>query len=194
MNGMQIKSVIGGLLFLAGDDGLETKQIAQVLDADKETVKTLMEEVRAVYGDDQHGFELVEIAGTYKFMTKPQLTPYIQRLIESSNKSTLSQAALETLAIIAYKQPITRMEIEDIRGVKADRTLQTLSMHALVKETGRAEGAGRAILYGTTDEFMEYFGLRSLEELPPFPDELDQPNDEELELFERIPSKDEHRQ
>ena len=86
--------------------------------------------------------------------------------------STLSQAALETLAIIAYKQPITRTEIEEIRGVKTERPLQTLMAKALIKEVGRAEGTGRAYLYGTTKEFLDYFGLKSIEELPPLPERL----------------------
>ncbi|HET7521824.1 MAG TPA: SMC-Scp complex subunit ScpB [Bacillales bacterium] len=183
---MERKSIIEGLLFLAGDNGLEPKQIAGVLDVDGETVKTLMEQLKVSYESEEHGIQLVEVAETYKFMTKPEIAPYIQRLIDSPNKSTLSQAAMETLAIVAYKQPITRTEIEDIRGVKTERALQTLVSHALIKEVGRAEGAGRAILYGTTDEFLEYFGLRSLKELPPFPEELEgQLHFEEIELFDR---------
>src|SRR5690606_1958970 len=97
----------------------------------------------------------------------------------------LSQAALETLAIIAYKQPITRTEIEEIRGVKTERPLHTLSAKALIKEVGRAEGTGRAYLYGTTKEFLDYFGLKSIEELPPLPDKMDDDNfvQEEADLF-----------
>lgn len=191
---MQLKSIIEGLLFIAGDDGLEKRQISRVLEMDEETIQSLMEEMKMAYDDERHGLELAEVAGVYKLWTKPELAPYIQRLIESPNPSTLSQAAMETLAIVAYKQPITRAEIEDIRGVKTDRPLQTLTTHALIKEVSRAQGTGRAILYGTTDEFMEDFGLRSLEELPPFPEELDQPDEEEIELFETTPTKDEHRE
>jgi segregation and condensation protein B len=179
-------SVIEGLLFLAGDDGLEAKQIANVLEMDIKLVRELMEQMKMNYAGEASGIELVEVAGTYKFMTKPEIAPYIQRLIEAPGKSNLSQAALETLAIVAYKQPITRAEIEDIRGVKSERPLQTLASYALVKEVGRAEGTGRAILYGTTDEFLQYFGLHSLQELPPFPKELEnEPSEEEIELFER---------
>lgn len=183
---MNKTAVIEGLLFLAGDDGLEAKQIASVLDMDVKLVAELLEQMKMNYSGEANGIELVEIAGTYKFMTKPELAPFIQKLIESPGKSNLSQAALETLAIVAYKQPITRAEIEEIRGVKSERALQTLTSHALVKEVGRAEGTGRAILYGTTDEFLQYFGLRSLQELPPFPEELEHdPSEEEIELFER---------
>ena len=96
---------------------------------------------------------------------------------------TLSQAALETLAIIAYKQPITRVEIEEIRGVKTDKPLQTLMSKLLIKEAGRAEKAGRAILYGTTREFLFHFGLSSIKELPPLPDGSEDTEDEEADLF-----------
>lgn len=188
---MEKTSVIEGLLFLSGDNGLDAKKIADVLETDQDTVKSLMEQMKASYEKDTHGIELVEVAGTYKFMTKPEIAPYIQRLIESPNQTTLSQAAMETLAIVAYKQPVTRSEIEDVRGVKSERALQTLVSHALIKEVGRAEGAGRAILYGTSDEFLETFGLRSLEELPPFPEELEKEwRPGETELFQTEAHRD----
>lgn len=190
---MQLKSIIEGLLFIAGDDGLEMKQLAQVLATDAETVQSQIEEMKDTYNDNEHGIEIVEVAGVYKFMTKPQLASYIQRLTESPDKSSLSQAAMETLAIIAYKQPITRAEIEDIRGVKTDRALQTLSAYALVKEEGRAQGTGRAILYGTTNEFMAHFGLRSLKELPPLPEEFEQIDEKEMDLFATNLHKNENR-
>ncbi|HET7629216.1 MAG TPA: SMC-Scp complex subunit ScpB [Bacillales bacterium] len=182
---MNKTAIVEGLLFLAGDDGLEAKEIANVLEMDVRLVEELMEQMKMNYAGEANGFELVEIAGTYKFMTKPELAPYIQKLLESPGEARLSQAALETLAIVAYKQPITRAEIEDIRGVKTEKVLQTLAAHALIKEVGRAEGTGRAILYGTTDEFLQYFGLHSLQELPPFPDELEKEANEEIELFEK---------
>lgn len=191
---MQRESIIEGLLFIAGDDGLELKQIARVLEADEVTVQSLMEGMQTTFDDERHGLALVEVAGVYKLLTKPDLAPYIQRLIHSPHQSTLSQAAMETLAIVAYKQPITRAEIEDIRGVKSDRPIQTLAAHAFIKEISRVQGVGRAILYGTTDEFMEDFGLRSLEELPPFPEVLDQAEEEEIELFETLPPKEEHQE
>lgn len=103
--------------------------------------------------------------------------------MESPHASTLSQAALETLAIIAYKQPITRAEIEEIRGVKTERPLHTLSAKALIKEVGRAEGAGRAILYGTTKEFLDHFGLKNIGELPPLTEKEEEFNQEEADLF-----------
>ncbi len=134
-----------------------------------------MEEMKQDYDHDENrGISIVQLAGTFQLATKKQNAAYLKKLVESPGNSHLSQAALETLAIIAYKQPITRIEIEEIRGVKTERPLQTLIAKALIKETGRAEGPGRAYLYGTTKEFLDYFGLRSLEELPPLPDKAEE--------------------
>jgi segregation and condensation protein B len=127
---------------------------------------------------------LLLIAGVYQLATKKEHAEYLKRLVESPGTSHLSQAALETLAIIAYKQPITRVEIEEIRGVKTERPIQTLSARALIKEVGRAEGTGRAFLYGTTKEFLDYFGLQSIDELPPLPEKIeDEGTEDEADLF-----------
>src|SRR5690606_36052476 len=132
--------------------------------------------------NENRGLVLVQLAGTYQLATKKENAIYLKRLVETPNYSTLSQAALETLTIIAYKQPITRLEIEEIRGVKTDHVIQTLVAKGLVQEVGRADGPGRAILYGTTKEFLDYFGLKDLKELPPLPDEKDQYIQEEADL------------
>jgi segregation and condensation protein B len=127
---------------------------------------------------------MIELAGTYQLATKKENAAYLKKLVESPNTNTLSQAALETLAIISYKQPITRIEIEEIRGVKTERPLQTLMSKGLIREVGRQNGAGRAILYGTTKEFLDHFGLKDLKELPPFPEPLeDDFPEEEADLF-----------
>lgn len=173
------------LLFAAGDEGLTIKQIATVLELEEveaeRIVRELMDELSK---NENRGIAVVQLAGTYQLATKKENSIYLKKLVESPNTSTLSQAALETLAIIAYKQPITRAEIEEIRGVKTERPLQTLVGKVLVKEIGRAEGTGRAILYGTTKEFLDYFGLRSLEELPPLPEKVDDEFvQEEADLF-----------
>ena len=122
------------------------------------------------------------MAGVYHLSTKKEHAPYLKKLVESPSIHTLSQASLETLAIIAYKQPITRIEIEAIRGVKSERPIQTLASKALIKEVGRAEGAGRAYIYGTTSEFLDYFGLKSIEDLPPIENDFEEGfNDEEAD-------------
>ncbi|WP_121611955.1 SMC-Scp complex subunit ScpB [Mesobacillus foraminis] len=179
------KGVLESLLFAAGDEGLSLKQIAGVLEMEESEAQELVSALQKDYEDDENrGLVLLLIAGVYQLATKKAHAEYLKRLVESPGTSHLSQAALETLAIIAYKQPITRVEIEEIRGVKTERPIQTLSARALIKEVGRAEGTGRAFLYGTTKEFLDYFGLQSIDELPPLPEKIEDENtDEEADLF-----------
>jgi segregation and condensation protein B len=180
----EFKSILEGLLFVVGDEGLEPKQAADVLQIDKEKADQLLQELKEMYIQEDRGIELVEVARTYQLTTRPKHAPYFQRFLESPTTTTLSQAALETLAIVAYKQPITRTEIEEIRGVKTEKPLQTLSSKLLIREVGRAEGTGRAILYGTTKEFLEYFGLKTIEELPSLPENINEHSiEEEADLF-----------
>ena len=181
----QMKAIVEGLLFIVGDEGIDSKQIADVLQISDMVAVELIEELKADYTKESRGIDLVEVAGVYQLTTKRDHAEYFKRLVESPTTSTLSQAALETLAIIAYKQPITRAEIEEIRGVKTERPLTTLMSKSLIKEVGRAEGTGRAYLYGTTKDFLEYFGLKTLEELPPLPEKLNEEDipQEEADLF-----------
>lgn len=170
MKYQQMKSVIEGLLFAAGDEGLDVKQIAEVLEESKETVKDLLHDLKNDFRREGRGIQIVEIAGTYQMTTLPEHAPYFERLAYSPSHATLSQAALETLAIVAYKQPITRIEIEEIRGVKSDRPVQTLVAKQLIQEVARADVIGRPILYGTTKQFLDYFGLMDIRDLPGPPD------------------------
>jgi segregation and condensation protein B len=178
-------SILESLLFAAGDEGLTLKHVAEVLEVDELKASEIIEELRQEYDKDiNRGIMIVQIAGTFQLATKKENAAYLKRLVDSPNTSTLSQAALESLAIIAYKQPITRAEIEEIRGVKTERPLHTLMSKALIKEVGRAEGTGRAYLYGTTKEFLDYFGLKSLDELPALPEKVDEEYvQEEADLF-----------
>jgi segregation and condensation protein B len=177
--------ILESLLFAAGDEGLSLKQISEVLEIEELYAAEVVNNLIAEYNkNEQRGITIVELAGTYQLATKKENSVYLKKLVESPHTTTLSQAALETLAIIAYKQPITRTEIEDIRGVKTERPIQTLIAKALIKEVGRAEGPGRAYLYGTTKEFLDYFGLKSIEELPPLPEKVDDEFvQEEADLF-----------
>ena len=178
------KSILEALLFAAGDEGLSLDQISSVLEVTPEEARDALHDLKEMYQQEDRGIYVVELAGVYQLATKKVHAPYLKKLVETPSAHTLSQASLETLAIIAYKQPITRIEIEAIRGVKTERPLQTLMAKALVQETGRAEGAGRPYLYGTTKEFLDYFGLKSLDELPALKDDLDEGfNDEEADLF-----------
>ncbi|QCJ43328.1 SMC-Scp complex subunit ScpB [Bacillus sp. S3] len=177
-------SILESLLFAAGDEGLSLKQLAEVLEVDELRVNELIENLRKEYEEANRGIMVVQLAGTYQLATKKENAVYLKKLVDSPHTSTLSQAALETLAIIAYKQPITRAEIEEIRGVKTERPLHTLVSKILIKEVGRAEGTGRAFLYGTTKEFLDYFGLKSLKELPQLPEKVEEEFiQEEADLF-----------
>jgi segregation and condensation protein B len=178
-------SILESLLFAAGDEGLSLKQLAEVLEVSELKANDIIADLKKEYdGDPNRGIMIVQLAGTYQLATKKENAVYLKKLVDSPHTSTLSQAALETLAIIAYKQPITRAEIEEIRGVKTERPLHTLMAKVLIKEVGRAEGTGRAILYGTTKEFLDYFGLKSIEELPQLPEKAEEEFiQEEADLF-----------
>lgn len=132
---------------------------------DKE-IDEVLEGLRQKYGDEQYPFEIVEIAGGFQFMTKGTYYPLVSQFLRLESKKKLSKAALETLAIISYKQPITKSGIESIRGVNCDYTVQKLLDKELVEIGGRAEGPGRPLLYITTEKFMNHFGLKSLNDLP----------------------------
>ncbi|BFH69352.1 MAG: SMC-Scp complex subunit ScpB [Paenibacillus dendritiformis] len=166
MDFQTLKSIIEGLLFMAGDEGLNSKQIAEITEQRQEIVMEALHDLQADMERSKRGIQIVAIAGMYQLATLPDHAPYFERMAYSPSRSSLSQAALETLAIVAYRQPITRVEIEEIRGVKSDRAIQTLVNKDLIEETGRAEAIGRPILYGTTRAFLDYFGLGSLSELP----------------------------
>jgi len=174
---------IEALLFVTGDEGLTLNQLQFLTEATAEQVEQALVELKNLHDRQGHGIMLKELAGVYQLVTKPELAETIQKLVENPSVQSLSQASLEVLAIVAYKQPITRVELEDLRGVKSEKALATLSGKGLVKECGRAEGTGRAILYGTTAEFLNYFGLKNLDELPPLPEELLDDADEETDLF-----------
>ncbi len=185
MKTVNLVGVLESLLFVAGDEGLSLKQIMDAMGVGRQEVLEMIQALQQNYRkNSERGLILIELAGTYQLATKKEHALYLKKLATSSGVKTLSQAALETLAIIAYKQPITRTEIEDIRGVKTERPLQTLMAKGLIKEKGRAEGTGRAILYGTTKEFLDYFGLKDLEELPSLPEnEGELYTEEEADLF-----------
>ncbi|QKY69237.1 SMC-Scp complex subunit ScpB [Lentibacillus sp. CBA3610] len=180
----ELKAITEGLLFASGDEGITVKQLARVLDVQGHTVEHLLEELKYDYDNTGRGMLLMQSHEVFHLTTKPEHSPYLKKLLETPQSTKMSQAALETLAIIAYQQPITRTEIEDIRGVKSDRPVQTLIARSLIEEVGRKEGAGRPILFATTKDFLTYFGLTSLEELPPLPDDINTDDlEEEADLF-----------
>ncbi|MEF3084290.1 SMC-Scp complex subunit ScpB [Bacillus altitudinis] len=177
------KAILEALLYAAGDEGLTRKQLMSVLEVDDAALLDIMSAVKEEYQKQERGIELIEYADSYMLLTKKEYSVYLKKLVETPSKG-LSQAALEVLAIVSYKQPITRSEVEEIRGVKSERVLHSLVAKALLCEVGRADGPGRAILYGTTPTFLEQFGLKTLDELPPLPENVEADGvQEEADLF-----------
>ena len=167
---LNIEAIVEGLLYMVGDEGLKVEQLASVIDKSIEDSEAILNSIQSKYSNENFGIELVNYGKTYKFITKQEVAPYIQALFHTSKPNTLSQSALETLAIIAYKQPITRVEIEELRGVGADMMLRKLQARNLIREAGRSDAPGKPILYEVTEEFMDSFKLYTLNELPDLPE------------------------
>ena len=159
-------AVLEGLLFVVGDDGLTINQMMDILEISNDEAKELLAALKERYEKDDSGIRISFLGNTFKLTTKKEHREYYQRLIENEDSNVLSQAALETLAIVAYNQPITRLDVNEIRGVDSGQMMRKLLAKGLLKEVGRSEGIGRPILYGTTSEFLDYFGLSTIEELP----------------------------
>lgn len=159
-------SAIESLLFAAGEP-LSARDISKILYDDLEFIKDVLNEMIERYDKtSSRGIKLIMLNNMYQLVTKPCNGEYVQKLLKKNVRQSLSQASLESLAIIAYKQPITRVEIDEIRGVKSDSALQKLVEKGLIEETGRLDVIGRPILYGTTNEFLRHFALNDLNELP----------------------------
>ncbi|MCA0754465.1 SMC-Scp complex subunit ScpB [Paenibacillus sp. N4] len=184
----KLKTIIEGLLFMAGDEGLNKKQLADIMELDADLSADLVYDLQRDLEREGRGVQIAEVAGAFRLTTHPEHAPYFERMAYSPSRSQLSQAALETLSIVAYRQPITRVAIEEIRGVKSERAIASLVSKDLIEEVGRAEAIGRPILYGTTKSFLEYFGLPSIKELPePGNVDIDDALEEQTQmLFERL--------
>ena len=174
------KAVLEGLLFVVGEEGLTLEQIEAVLEIDEEAAKNLIMELKKDYEDESRGLRIDFLGNRFKITTKFEHKEYYQKLLENPETNTLSQAALETLAIIAYNEPITRVQVDAIRGVASAPIIRKLVAKGFVKEGGRSELPGRPILYETTNEFLDYFGLSSTEDLPNI-EEIVKEDQEEIE-------------
>jgi len=164
-NSKEIKAIIEALLFTSGEP-LALGDISNALQIDTPSVGVLIEEMIEEFNTEERGIQIIAFNQKYQLCTRPDHIEYIKRLLKPQNKQSLSKAAVETIAIIAYKQPITRQNIDTIRGVKCDRIISNLVGRKLIKEVGRLDTPGRPILFGTTDEFLRYFSLRNINELP----------------------------
>lgn len=183
---MQYQAELMALLYTSGDQGLEIGIIAELLEISTSATRQSMEALKNILDEDENsGLTINQFEDTYKLVTKSEYGPLLNRYFKSGLSTTLSQAALEILSIVAYKQPITRVEIDEVRGVQSSGTLQTLMVRQLVKEQGRKDVPGKPILYVTTDQFLDYFGLKDLKELPDISEfeDTDLDRDGNLDLF-----------
>ena len=165
---MNLEAVVEGLLFVVGEEGLTLAQLQNILDIDLEQVKEILAALKEKYELESSGIRINFLGNTFKLTTKKEHKEYFQKLIESPDSNVLTQAALETLAIIAYNEPITRIDVDEIRGVSSSQMIRKLVAKGLIKEVGRSDAVGRPILYKTTSEFLDYFGLSTIDDLPKF--------------------------
>jgi segregation and condensation protein B len=153
-------------ILMVADEPVEVGLLAQLLEITTTTVEQLCDELAAAYDAEDRGFVLARVAGGYRFQSHPDLAPYVERFVLDGQSARLSAASLETLAIVAYKQPVSRAQISSIRGVEVDSVLRTLQNRGYIEEVGRDPGPGQAVLYGTTRLFLERLGLDGLDGLP----------------------------
>lgn len=163
---MNLNSKLESLLYVVGDEGIEFKDIIDILAIDDKTANTVLNDIKNEFNKEHHGIVLEQFGTCYKFITKKDNKECLQRLVESHENDNLSQSALEILAIIAYNEPITRTEIDAIRGVNSVYGIRKLVLKELIREVGKSDLPGRPILYGTTERFLDYFGLTSKLDLP----------------------------
>ena len=161
---------------MAGE-AVSIKDLSRALQTDEKVIRETIHALRDEYDFEQRGFMLKRFGDNIQLATRPLYAGDVIRLLQPVQQQSLSQAAMETLAVVAYKQPVTRAEVEQIRGVKCDYSLQSLITKGLIRETGRKDTIGRPILFGTTDEFLSHFGLEGLDSLPPMPQEAESNKD-----------------
>lgn len=154
-------------IVLVAVEPVPSEQLAQLLEQPILVIDRLCAELAARYDEAGHGFQLVKVAGGYRYQTQADLSPYVERFLLDGQRARMSGAALETLAIVAYKQPLSRAQIASIRGVDPDAVLRTLQARGYVTEIGRDSGPGQAVLFGTTATFLEKLGINALSDLPP---------------------------
>lgn len=184
-----MKGIIEGLLYVQGDLGLTIDQVSDILEITPEEAKELILSLKQDYIDEDRGLRINYLGNSFKLTTKEEHKEYFKKLLENPRNNILSNQALETLAIIAYNEPITRIDIDEIRGVDSAYVVRRLLAKGLIKECGRDDRPGHPILYKTTDEFLDYFGLSSKEDLPKI-EELKQEDNEDKDLFKSTYKED----
>lgn len=179
---MEFKAIIEGLLFVSGDEGLSVEEICNIIETEKENVILVLKKLYNEYEQDDRGIRLELLGNKYKLTTKAEHKNYYKNLIKIDENSTLSQSSLEVLSIIAYNGPITRVQIDEIRGVNGSYIIRKLLIKGLIEEVGHADTAGNPRLYNITNKFLDYFGLGSIKELPEI-NISNESNNEEQNLF-----------
>lgn len=179
-----MEGILEGLLYVQGDQGITTSQIMDILEIDEDKAKDVILSLKNYYDNNNRGLRINFLGNTIKLTTREEHRDYYKKLLEEPSSHSLSQSALETLAIIAYNEPITRGEVDSFRGVDSSYVMRRLLAKGLIKECGRSEDAGRPILYKTTDDFLDYFGLGSKDDLPSI--EVLEENDAPKDLYTSI--------
>ena len=177
--------ILEGILFVVGDEGIDIKALSEIMEEKEEDVKEYLKELKKRYEEKEYGLRISYLGNAFKLTTKQEHKDYYEKLAYNPSTNKLSSAALETLAIIAYRQPITNSEISDIRGVQTGTLVRRLVAKGLIKEAGKSDMPGRPNLYKTTSEFLDYFGLATIDDLPPINQETNEEKSE-VELFSSI--------
>ncbi len=174
---MNKKAILEGILFVVGDEGTTIDEIKRVLDINEEEVKQLLMELKKDYESNERGLRISYLGNAFKLTTKEEHKEYYEKLLTNTRTTNLSTAALEVLAVIAYNEPITRLQIDEIRGVNSSQIVRKLLAFGLIKVCGKQDSLGKPNLYKTTNEFLDYFGLSSKDDLPDIIYEAKEEND-----------------
>lgn len=180
---MNYKAIIEGLLFVSGDEGLSLKELCDITEKSKEQVSQIIKQLYNDYESDEKGIHIEFLGNKFKLTTKKEHKNFYKKLIKEEQNSILSQSSLETLAIIAYNGPITRIEIDEIRGVNSSYVIRKLLLKRLIEVVGKSDIAGKPLIYNITQRFLDYFGLGSIEELPKLNINNNETENLELNLF-----------
>lgn len=178
-------AILEGLLFVVGDEGITLDNICEIMEVNKKEAQELLKNLREEYAKEERGIRISFIGESFKLTTKQEHKEYYHKLITTRGSNNLSQSALETLAIIAYNQPITRAEVDELRGIASINMIRKLMAKDLIKVSGKSNLPGKPNLYRTTSEFLDYFGLATISDLPELP-QTKQNNEDEQELFTSI--------
>lgn len=184
MNEINELGVLEGILFVVGDEGITLQNLCEIMKIDENHAKELLKELKEELNKSIHGIRISYLGDAFKLTTKQEHREYYQQLVMTPGTNKLSQAALETLAIIAYNQPITTSEVNEIRGVQSGQLIRKLVAKGLLKEAGKSDMSGRPNIYKTTSEFLDYFGLATIEDLPKV--EVNNKEETETDLFTSI--------